>query len=130
MQASWVYLDAGYSKLFTKQWRDGTAVYYYTSHYRLGAPGWLRHINEWVTLSQLVRVASWGTLLLELLLALCIFFPPRIKVKFILPAIAFHFLIVINFGLFTFFIAMTAMLLLYLDDNDRIALFITRPKNE
>ncbi len=118
VQAAWTYFDASYAKLFTPQWLNGTAVYYYTSHYRLGAPDWLRHINEWLTLTQFVRVLTWGTLLLELLLAICIFFPARIKRKFILPALFFHFLIVINFGLITFFISIVAMLLLYLDDDD------------
>ncbi len=118
VQAAWTYFDASYAKLFTNQWLNGTAVYYYTSHYRLGAPDWLRHINEMITLTPFVYVLTWGTLLLELLLAACIFFPSRIKRKFILPAMFFHFLIVINFGLITFFISITAMLLLYLDDDD------------
>jgi antimicrobial peptide system SdpB family protein len=118
VQAAWTYFDASFAKLFTPQWQNGTAVYYYTSHYRLGAPDWLRRINEWLTLTQFVRVLTWGTLLLELLLAVCVFFPSRIKRKFILPAIIFHFLIVINFGLITFFISIVAMLLLYLDDDD------------
>ena len=118
MHAAWLYFDAFYAKLFTPQWVNGTAVYYYTSHYRLGAPDWLLRIEQVLTLSQFVRVLSWGALLLEMLLALCIFFPARVRKKFILPALFFHFLIIINFGLITFFISIVAVLLLYLDDDE------------
>ncbi len=117
-QAAFLYFDASYSKLFHRQWYEGTAVYYYTSNYRLGAPDWLKHINELITLTPMVKALTWGSLALELLLAACFFFPARIKRKFIIPALLFHFLIVINFGLITFFISIAAMLLLYLDDED------------
>ncbi|MBC7553554.1 MAG: hypothetical protein H7257_06205 [Taibaiella sp.] len=127
LQASWMYFDAFISKIQTKQWLNGTAVFYYTSHYKLGAPDWLKQINELITKTQLVRVVSWGALLLEFVLALCIFFPSRVKIKFLLPALLFHFLIIINFGLITFFIAITALLILYLDDEDVIAKKLIKP---
>ncbi len=117
-QAAFLYFDASYSKWFHRQWSEGTAVYYYTSNFRLGAVDWLKHINEWLTLTPMVKVISWGALAFELLLCACFFFPPRIKRKFIIPALFFHFIIVINFGLITFFISILAMVLLYLDDED------------
>jgi len=122
IQAALVYLDAGGAKLFVTEWQNGNAVYYYTSHYRLGAPDWLRHINEWLTLTPLVKLLTWGILALELAVALCVFFPARIRKKFFWPALFFHFLIVINFGLVTFFFSISALLILYLyDDSKRIA---------
>lgn len=114
IQAAYVYLSAGYGKLSSPVWRQGTAVYYYTSHYRLGAAGWLQHVNEWITLSPLVKMLSWGVIGFELLLAMCLFFPPRIRHRFFIPALVFHFLIIINFGLISFFFSMAGMLVLYL----------------
>ena len=114
VQAAYIYFSAGYEKLYSKVWTEGTAVFYYTSHYRLGAPSWLQHINEMATLTPMVMVLSWGVLLFELLLAFCLFFPEKIRRKFFIPALIFHGLIVINFGLISFFFAMAGMLVLYL----------------
>jgi antimicrobial peptide system SdpB family protein len=123
VQAAIVYLDSGVSKLFVKEWQEGTAVYYYTSHYRLGAPGWLRSINEMITLTPLVAVLSWGVIALEILIFACLFAPARIKRPFLIIGLLFHLLIVVNFGLITFFFSISALLILYLDDaNDSVRL--------
>ena len=114
IQAALVYFDASVSKFVVKEWRDGTAVYYYTSHYRLGAVGWLQRINEWITLSPAVYLLTWGVLALELVLAGCLFFPWRIRKKLIIPALLFHLLIAINMGLISFFFSIAALIVLYL----------------
>jgi len=119
VQAAFVYLDSGISKMFVREWQEGTAIYYYTSDHRLGAPEWLRHINEMTTLTPFVIVLSWGTIVLEILLFTCLFAPARIKSRFLPIALFFHFLIAINFGLITFFFSMAALLILYLDDDNR-----------
>ena len=119
-QAAYIYFCAGYEKFFSKKWLDGTAVYYYTSHHNLGAPSWLRTINEYITLTPLVKALSWGVLGFELLLAACFFLPPRLKKRFIIPGIIFHLLIVFNFGLITFFFSISGMLILYLDEQDSV----------
>ena len=122
LQAAWLYFDACIPKLWLKEWRDGTAVYYFTSHYRLGAHGWLQQFNEIFTLSPFVRLITWSVLLLELLLSMCIFFPVKTRQKFLYPAIFFHFLIVINFGLLSFFFSISALLILYLYNDKRSAI--------
>jgi hypothetical protein len=76
----------------------------------------------------MVKVVTWGVLLLELVLATCLFMPSSFKRKMIIPAIFFHFLIVVNFGLITFFIAINAMLILFLDD-DNYSVWFLRSKN-
>ena len=119
IQAAYIYFSAGYEKLSTKVWTEGTAVFYYTSHYRLGAPTWLQHINEMVTLTPMVKVLSWGVLAFEFLLALCLFFSDRLRKKFFIPALIFHLLIVVNFGLISFFFAMAGLLVLYLGTPKR-----------
>ncbi|NCX95620.1 MAG: hypothetical protein EBX41_04280 [Chitinophagia bacterium] len=114
LQAAWVYIDAGTAKLANSQWRDGTALYYYTSHYRLGAPQWLRSLNEYITLTSAGRVLNWGVLAFELLLGIALFLPKRFRKMLFIPAVVFHLLIAVNFGLVSFFIAIAGMLILYL----------------
>lgn len=124
VQAAWMYIDASISKIPKKGWYTGTAVYYYTSHYRLGAPDWIKQINESFTLTPMVKIVTWGVLILEIILAACLFMPPAFKRKIWIPAIFFHFLIVLNFGLITFFIAINALLILFLDDEDYSVRFL------
>ena len=124
VQAAFIYLLAGVAKLETKVWQEGTAVYYYTSHYRLGADDGLRTFNELFTLSPMVRFISWGVIAFELLLPLCLFASARIKKIFLIIALVFHLLIIINFGLITFFLSMSALLILFLDEqNNSVQLF-------
>jgi len=118
LQASVIYLYAAISKMSFKHWQDGTAIYSYSSHPFHGAPDWLRHINEFITLSPVVIVITWATLALELFIGLCIFAPRRIKKIFLVLGLVFHFLIIINFGLISFFCTMAALLILYLDSNN------------
>ena len=117
VQAAYIYVSAGYEKLVNKQWLEGTAVYYYTSHIKVGAPAWLQYINETVTLTPMVKVLTWGVLGFEFLIALCLFFPSRIKKKLLIPALIFHLLIVFNFGLISFFFSIAGMLVLYLGED-------------
>lgn len=117
LQAAFIYFSAGYEKIFSKVWRQGTAVFYYTSHYRLGAPQWLRTINEVITLTPVVVLLSWGTIALELVLAACLFLPYKWRKKVFMPALLFHGLIIINFGLITFFFSMAGLLVLLLLTN-------------
>ena len=59
----------------------------------------------------------------ELALFACILASKQIKRFFLKPAIAFHFFIILTHGLFSFFFAITALLIAYLDDaNDSVKL--------
>jgi antimicrobial peptide system SdpB family protein len=118
VQAAAIYLEAGVSKMFISEWQEGTAMYYYTSHYRLGATNWLKSINEIITLSPFVALLSWGVILFELLLFACMMAPARVKRIFLILGLLFHFAIIINFGLISFFFSMAGLLILYLDDDD------------
>ncbi len=124
LQAAWIYFDAGYFKLSCKVWKEGTAAYYYTSSNRLGAPDWLRNINEHITNTWMVKPITWGILLLELVLAFSMLMPKKIRFTLLFPALFFHFLILLNFGLITFFIAISAMLLLFLDADEKVVKWI------
>ena len=124
VQIALIYLVSTFSKMKTPGWRNGTAVYEYTSHYRRGAPDWLRHLNEIFTLPPLGLVVTWGIIIFEILLSFCMFANTRIKRIFLILALIFHFIIIFNFGLVTFFLAMTALLLLFLDDQQDSLKFV------
>jgi antimicrobial peptide system SdpB family protein len=118
LQAAIIYLYSGVSKAFVTEWQEGTAVYYYISNHRTGAPDWLRSINELITLTPIVAVISWGVIMFEILLFACLFASPKIRHVFFIMALSFHFLIILNFGLVTFFLSMAALLVLFLDDQN------------
>jgi antimicrobial peptide system SdpB family protein len=128
LQAAIVYLHAGVGKLNADAWKDGTASYYWFSHATNGAPDWLRKIYEWVTLSQWVSLLSWSIILFELLLFACLFANKRVKGIFLVLGILFHFFIILTHGLLSFFFSMTALLVIYLDDQDRSIGLVTALK--
>ena len=119
LHAAYIYFSAGFGKLFTDVWRQGTAVYYYTSHYRLGARGVLLWVNELVTATPLVYLLTWGVLLFEIVLPVAPLMAPRYRFRMFVAALFFHFLIAINFGLITFFIAMAGLLVLFLQPGTK-----------
>jgi antimicrobial peptide system SdpB family protein len=120
-QAAVIYLHSAIGKLATPEWINGTATYYWLSNPIFGAPDWLRHMYETVTLSKWVFILTWSVMAFELALFACILAPKQIKRFFLKPAIAFHFFIILTHGLFSFFFAITALLIAYLDDsNDSI----------
>ncbi len=118
IQAMAMYTDASIAKMFKPQWQNGTAVYYYTSHYRLGAVDWLKSIEETFTLTPVVGFFTWFVLAFELVLVAAVFYSSKWKRRLIIPAMIFHFLFLINFGLITFYISILALLMLYLDDDE------------
>jgi antimicrobial peptide system SdpB family protein len=124
IQAAIIYLHAGIGKLFTAEWKDGTAIFYWVSHPVHGAPDSLRDILELITLSKWVPYLTWLIMIFEILLFACIFANKRTKAGFLVAGILFHLFIVFIHGLFSFFFSMFALLLLYLDDaNNSVRVF-------
>lgn len=118
LQAAMAYFDAGYTKMQVRHWRDGSALYYYTSVYAPGSPGWLQRITELFTTTALAPVLSWAVIVFELLLAACLFVPKRVKRTFLIVGLLFHFANVILYGIPSFFCSMAGVLILYLYDTD------------
>lgn len=114
VQAAIVYLDAGVGKILIKGWRDGSALYYFTSLYAPGCPAWLRSFNEVFTLSPAAPLLSWTIIVFELMLAACLFAPKKIRHAFLVLALLFHFIIIFYFGLISFFFSMAGVLVLFL----------------
>ncbi|NSL87599.1 hypothetical protein ECE50_012200 [Chitinophaga sp. Mgbs1] len=129
VQAAIIYLNAGIGKLYTVEWKEGTALYYWISHTIIGAPDWLRNIYETATLSDWVTLLTWGVIIFEIGMFACIFANGKVKTIFLVLGFLFHFLIILTHGLLSFFFSMAALLVIYLDDANHSVRIINGLKN-
>lgn len=126
VQMAIIYFDAGVEKFKVPEWVDGTATYYWVNHNAFGAPDWLHHaIDGLFTNSVTITLITWGVIVLEVLLFTAFFRSEADRRVFFYLGVFFHFLIFLVHGLFTFWIAMTAGLVIYLLPNDK---FISLPR--
>jgi antimicrobial peptide system SdpB family protein len=126
VQAAVIYLNASIAKLRVEEWVDGTAVYYYMLEPRIGMPDWERTLLTPVLESPAgVALLSWGTIVFEFVLFTALLVKPSIRKRLLPFAIAYHLSIAVIFGLFSFSLTMTALLILYLWPADE-ALRFTR----
>jgi antimicrobial peptide system SdpB family protein len=126
LQVAVIYFHAAVAKLFSPQWANGTAVYYWFTHpvYGMSEPlrGWMLPVLD---TAAGVTALTWGVMLLELTLASALVMDSRRYRRLLLPGLGFHFGIVVAHGLFSFFFAMAGALVLYLRPYD--APFSGRP---
>ena len=104
VQVAIIYFFACIEKFENTSWVEGTAIYYWFRHPNFGVPGWsadvLLPLSQWAPMSAAI---SWGTLALEMALALSLFFTARVRVAWLLPAATiFHFSIALFMGITSF----------------------------
>lgn len=117
VQMALLYLNAGIAKLFQNEWNNGTAVYYWFNESLFGAPEWMATLFGWLfTNNFTVALINYGVILLELFLFIGLFLKRKVKYRLFIFGFVFHFLIWIVHGLPSFWISMTAGLVLYLLD--------------
>ncbi|MBC6425563.1 MAG: hypothetical protein GDA51_03655 [Ekhidna sp.] len=115
IQMSVLYFFAVTEKLNVPEWIDGSAFYYWFNDSSLGASSLFQGVigflfdNAFIT-----SIVTWGVLALEILLFGALFMNKEHKLKMFILGVGFHFTIVIIHGLFSFFFAMLAGLILYL----------------
>jgi len=110
MQMSILYLHAAVEKVYkVEEWRNGTAVYYFSNDPIFGS-ALLSNISETI----LVIPMTWSAMLLELVLAGCIFMSYSNRKYFFYVAFLFHLVIAFNFGLVSFLTSMLGGLIIYL----------------
>ena len=115
LQIAIIYFHAAVGKLDVEEWSNGTALYYWFNHSFFGASdNLIPIINFSLSNSWIVTALTYGVLIFEVLLFLCLLASEKIKRMVLIPAILFHFLIIIFHGIFSFFFAVTAGLILYL----------------
>lgn len=115
IQVAVVYFFAGVSKLDVPEWLNGTAFYYWFTHPVFGAPNWLRGLLEpLLSFRPVVMTATWGPILLEVLLAAGLVAKEKFKFLLLVLGLLFHAAIALIHGLFAFFLAMSGALLVFL----------------
>ncbi|WGL61509.1 hypothetical protein QEJ31_07885 [Pigmentibacter sp. JX0631] len=114
IQAFIFYFHASVGKLFVPDWVNGEALYYWFNDSFFGSPKYLKYfINTVIDNDYVIVFLTYGVLVFELLLAVCIFMPIQYKSIFCFLGILFHFSIAIIHGLPAFFLNVSAFLILY-----------------
>lgn len=121
LQVCILYLDASLGKLKCDEWVNGTALYYWFSDPNFGLNNFFKTLL-WplITSSIILPFLTWFVLLFEFFLFLCIVALKKHHSLFLRLGILFHFAIFLFHGLFSFFLAMTATLILYLTNFKKI----------
>lgn len=111
LQAVLVYGQAAVDKIRRPEWYDGTAMYYWARDASLqqGEPGWsiMQNLTEFQFFT---NALTWGVILLEATLAAAILMPRKTRGILFVVAIGFHAGIAVYYGLVTFGLAMTGLL--------------------
>ncbi|MFP4091605.1 MAG: sporulation-delaying protein SdpB family protein [Cyclobacteriaceae bacterium] len=115
VQIAIIYFHAATAKLSVEEWTNGTALYYWFTHDIFGMGSFLKPLLIPILLNPfIVTLMTWSVIVFELLMfAACLMNRRNQKIMLIL-GISFHFSIFVIHGLFSFFFAMTAAILLYL----------------
>lgn len=116
LQISIIYFHAAVAKLFSKEWLNGTAAYYWFTHSSFGVPLSVKNIVSIILSSPFIcALITWGTMIFEILLFGWIFISRNKwnwKLLFTL-AVCFHFGIALIHGLVSFMFTMVGALILY-----------------
>lgn len=115
IQVAMLYFNAGTAKMYAPEWPNGTAVYYWFNDNVFGALPVIKYMFGFLFKNEMtVSFINWGSIILEIFIFSAIFLKQEIKYLIFIPAILFHLTIILIHGLPTFFIAMSATLILYL----------------
>jgi antimicrobial peptide system SdpB family protein len=125
LQVAVIYLHSVIAKLREEEWLDGTVIYYWLNDPVFGATGVRKGIvDDLVANPAIVTLLTWGTLVIELMLAFALFATPIFR-KAILPlGVALHVGIAAFLGLLPFSIVMVGALCFLLVDDLRIRLTV------
>lgn len=110
-----IYFHAAVGKFFVEEWVNGTALYYWFYNSFFGMNDYLVPIMNPILKSPIfITILTWGVLVLELSLSFGIFYKKnRTKLIFCVIGIFFHFFIMLFHGLASFFLIMSATLILF-----------------
>lgn len=115
VQASVLYANAAIAKFAVAEWANGTALWYWIQEPSFRPPAPLLWLIEATQDSLIGALAvNYGVMALELFAAALLFVRPSTR-RIALPVLlAFHLCIGVVFGLWSFFLSMAALLVLYL----------------
>jgi len=112
LQLSIIYAQAALERLKNSEWQDGTAVYYFFQVPMLGMTDMMKTLLNPVLMSPFVFFITWGTTVLELLLAFGFLAPKKRWKYFFVSGVLLHLGIAILLGLWTFSLTMIACLVI------------------
>lgn len=119
IQISFIYLHSAVAKVAVEEWMNGTALYYWFTHPVFGANEYISTLLSFLIYNDfLLTYLTWLVILFEFCLFAGIFMDTKLKKYFLGLGLLFHFLIFLIHGLFTFFLIMAGVLILYFTPND------------
>jgi len=119
-QMAIIYFHAAVGKFSVQEWAEGTAVYYWFNNSVFGMPNYLHPLLDPILHNQYgVLFVTHGVMIFELLLFSCLTMATNKRKYLFVPAIIFHFSIIMIHGIFSFFFSMAAGLTIYLLDINR-----------
>jgi antimicrobial peptide system SdpB family protein len=119
IQAAFIYFISATSKLFVPEWLNGTALHYWVNNPLIGPNQPVGILVNFIFKSDLLLFTiSWSVLILEILLFTSLFQARKSKVL-LYTGIAFHIGTAVLFGIITFCLAMSAVLILFFQAYER-----------
>lgn len=120
IQIAVLYLHSAVHKVYnTEEWIDGTAMYYWFNNTVFGLNDTMKVIIQPIIDTPILLFAlNWGVIVFELLLFCGILANERTRKNLLICGIVFHLLIAVMLGLYSFFINMSACLILFLAPMD------------
>ncbi|MGG0219812.1 sporulation-delaying protein SdpB family protein [Bacillus mycoides] len=114
IQVAILYLHSTIAKLGNSEWINGTAVYYFLQDHMLGLPNVLLNLISPILTSKYVAMATWGTMVLQIMLFAALVAPKKHWKYYLTLALLMHETIAVMLGLISFSMVMTGVLILYL----------------
>lgn len=113
MQISWIYVNSSLAKISVEEWQEGSAIYYIARQEFFGSGGLFGDLFLWLTAIPLLSlVITWGTILVELSIAVLILFPRNAPSAAFLLSLFLHAGIIVIMGLFSFGLIMIGAVLI------------------
>ncbi len=111
-----IYFFASVGKFPSEEWKNGTALYYWFNEPLFGVNEfYLPFVNIILESPILTSLSTWSVLVLELSLAFAYFISSqKTRMIFLFMGVFFHFMIVLFFGLISFYFVMAAGLIFFL----------------
>jgi antimicrobial peptide system SdpB family protein len=118
LQIAYVYADSAIAKMGVADWQNGSGFYYFVRDKMFGAAGPLSAVWMWLSDQSLTTLAvTWGTLAVELAIALFTLLDARWRLAAFWLCLVLHALIFLSMGLFSFSLVMAAVAALIATPN-------------
>lgn len=116
IQMAAVYFHSAVHKLYnTQEWIDGSAMYYWFNNTVFGLNDTMKLLLQPIIDTPLLLfMLNWGVIVFELLLFCAIIASAKTRKTLLIMGITFHFMIALTLGLYSFFLNMSACLILFL----------------